>query len=78
MQPGAARSEVAGLHGDAIKLRLMARAVDGRANAALRAFLADAFGVPVRNVTLVRGAASRDKVVRIEAPMRRPDREWLA
>ncbi|HSV21151.1 MAG TPA: DUF167 domain-containing protein [Casimicrobiaceae bacterium] len=78
VQPGAGRSEVTGLHGDAIKLRLMARAVDGRANAALRAFLADAFGVPVRNVTLVRGAASRDKVVRIEAPVRRPDHDWLA
>jgi uncharacterized protein len=78
VQPGAARSEVAGLHGAAIKLRLMARAVDGRANAALCAFLADAFGVPLRNVTLVRGASSRDKLVRVAAPVRRPDREWLA
>jgi uncharacterized protein (TIGR00251 family) len=76
VQPGAARTEVAGLHGDAIKLRLAARAVDGQANAALRAFLADAFGVPPRNVALVRGEASREKVVRIEAPTRRPDRDW--
>ena len=77
MQPGAARTEVAGLHADAIKVRLTARAIDGRANAALRGFLADAFGVPLRNVTFQRGESSRDKVVRIAAPVRRPDREWL-
>ena len=77
VQPGAARTEVAGLHGDAIKVRIAARAVDGRANGALRAYMADAFGVPVRGVTLLRGERSRDKVLRIEAPTRRPDAGWL-
>ena len=76
VQPGAARTEVAGLHGAAFKVRLAARAIEGQANAALRAFLAEAFGVPLRNVTLVRGASSRDKVLRIEAPALRPDAGW--
>ena len=78
VQPGARRTAVAGRHGAALKIRLAAPPVEGRANAALRAFLADAFGVPLRNVVLVRGETARDKVVRIEAPARRPDREWAA
>ena len=73
VQPGAKRTEVAGLHGAALKLRLAAPPVEGKANAALRAFLAEAFGVPLRNITIVRGEASREKVVRVEAPTRRPD-----
>ena len=78
VQPGARRTEVAGLHGTALKLRLAAPAVEGKANAALRAFLAEAFGVPLRSVVLARGETSRDKVVRIAAPTRRPDRSWAA
>jgi uncharacterized protein (TIGR00251 family) len=42
VQPGARRTEVAGIHGDALKLRLAAPAMEGKANGALRAFLADA------------------------------------
>jgi uncharacterized protein (TIGR00251 family) len=74
VQPGAARTEVAGLHGAALKIRLAAPPVDGKANLALRRFLADAFDVPLRNVEIARGERSRDKVVRIEAPARRP--QW--
>ena len=76
VQPGAARTEVAGEHGDALKIRLAAPPVEGRANDALLRYLADAFGVPLRNVTLLRGATSRTKVVRIEGPRQRPDRGW--
>jgi uncharacterized protein (TIGR00251 family) len=76
VQPGAKRTEVAGIHGDALKIRLAAPPVDGKANAALLRFLADAFGVPLRNATLLRGETSRAKVVRIEAPARRPDVGW--
>ena len=76
VQPGAKRTEVTGRHGDALKLRLAAAPVEGKANTALRAFLADAFGVHLRDVTLLRGETSRDKVVRVHAPARRPDREW--
>ena len=76
IQPGAARTEVAGRHGDALKVRIAAPPVDGKANAALLRFVADAFGVPLACVTLVRGETTRRKTVRIEAPRRRPDLDW--
>jgi hypothetical protein len=75
-QPGAKKTEVAGVHGDCLKIRLAAPAVEGKANEALRRFLADAFGVPLRNVMLVRGEAGRRKTVRITSPAARPDRVW--
>ena len=76
VQPGARRTGVAGVHGAALKVALAAPPVDGKANAALRAFLADAFDVPLARVTIVRGTTSRDKVVRIDAPVARPDHGW--
>ena len=80
VQPGAKRTEVAGVHGEGaatrLKVRLAAPPVDGKANAELLRFLADAFGVPLRHVALLRGETSRQKVVRIDAPVRRPDRDW--
>jgi len=60
-QPGAKRTEVAGLHGDALRVRVAAPALEDRANDALIAFLAELFGVPKRAVTLVAGARSREK-----------------
>lgn len=77
-QPGAQRTEIAGIHGDALKIRLAAPAVDGKANAELSRFLAEVFGVPQRNVTLVSGEAGRRKRVRIASPATRPDRVWGA
>jgi uncharacterized protein len=76
VQPGAKRTEIAGQHGDALKIRLAAPPVDGKANAELLRFLADAFGVPLRDVTLMRGDSSRQKVVRIGRPSMRPDVGW--
>jgi uncharacterized protein (TIGR00251 family) len=76
VQPDAKRTEVAGLHGSALKIRLAAPPAEGKANAELLRFFADAFEVPLRNVTLVRGESSRQKTVRVEAPARRPDRDW--
>ena len=75
-QPGAKKTEVAGVHGDCLKIRLAAPAVEGKANAELRRFLADAFGVPLKSVVLVRGVAGRRKTLRIESTAARPDREW--
>lgn len=66
MQPGASRSEFAGLHGERIKVRLTARAVDGKANEALVEFLAAHYGVPKRNVRIESGLKSRRKRVAIE------------
>jgi len=66
VQPGAARSEFAGRHGDRLKVRLTARAVDGKANEALVAFLSDHFNVPKRSVRIISGLKSRQKRVQID------------
>ena len=65
VQPGASRSEFAGRHGERIKVRLAARAVDGKANEALIDFLSEYFNVPRRNVRIVSGLKSRQKKVEI-------------
>jgi len=66
VQPGAVRSGWAGRYGeDALKLRLAAPAVEGKANKACVEFLAAAVGVPRGAVRIVRGGKARDKLVRI-------------
>ncbi len=66
VKPGSARTSVGGRHGTALVVTVTARAVDGKAaEAALRA-VAGAFDVKRRAVTLVAGAASRDKVIGID------------
>lgn len=65
-QPGASRSEFAGLHAGAIKIRVVARAEEGAANKSLCAFLAEFFDVPKTSVSILRGASSRQKTVLIE------------
>jgi uncharacterized protein (TIGR00251 family) len=65
VQPGASRTEFAGKHGERLKVRLQARAVDGKANEALIDFLAAHFGVPRRSVRIVSGLKSRQKRVQI-------------
>lgn len=65
VQPGAKRSGIAGLHGEALKLRLAAPPIEGRANEALLKFIAELFGVPLRQVELRQGGQSRHKVVAV-------------
>jgi uncharacterized protein (TIGR00251 family) len=65
VQPNAKRSEFAGEHGDALKLRLAAPPVDGKANAALCTFLAEFCSLPKSSVALVSGDSSRTKRVRL-------------
>jgi uncharacterized protein len=60
-QPGAKRTQVAGLHGDALKIRVAAPALEDRANDALIEFIARQLGIAKRDVTLASGAKSRDK-----------------
>lgn len=60
-QPGAKRTGIAGLHGEALKIRVAAPALEDRANEALIEFLAETFRVPRRAVTLVSGARAREK-----------------
>ena len=66
MQPGASRTEFAGRHGERIKVRLAARAQDGKANAALIEFLAQHYGVPKRSVRITAVLKSRQKRVVID------------
>lgn len=65
IQPGAAQTEVAGMHGEALKIRLAAPPVDGKANDCLMEFLARTLAVAKRRVELVGGASSRAKRVRL-------------
>lgn len=65
VQPGARKTEIVGLHGEALKLRLAAAPVEGRANAALIEYLAMLLDVPRASVELVAGASGRRKLVRI-------------
>jgi uncharacterized protein len=73
VQPGAKRSEIAGLHGDALKIRLAAPPIEGRANEALLSFLAECFRVPQRNVELKQGGQSRHKRVEIRGSAVAPE-----
>ena len=68
VQPGAARDEIVGLHGDRIKIRIAAPPVDGRANDHLIGFLAECCGTRRAAVTILRGLTGRAKTVRIVAP----------
>lgn len=65
IQPGAKRTEAAGLHGEALKIRLAAPPIEGRANEALLKFIAESFAVPLRQVELKQGGQSRHKVVAV-------------
>ena len=64
--PGGAKDALAGLAEDRLRVRLRAKAVEGRANAALTDFLADRLGLKARQVTIVSGDKSRKKTIRIE------------
>ena len=66
VQPRASRSEVCGVHGDALKVRLAASPVDGKANDALIELLADELDVAWRSVRIVSGEASRSKTVQVD------------
>lgn len=63
--PNAPRNEIVGWLGDALKVKLHAPPVEGRANAELCAFLAETLCLPRRAVTLATGDTSRQKRVRI-------------
>ena len=71
IQPGAKKTEVAGLHGEALKIRLAAPPVDGKANEALIKFVAETLRLPKSAVSLKSGQTSRHKVLESSA-RRRP------
>lgn len=68
VQPGARNDAPAGRHGDALKLRIAAPAVDNRANDALLEFLRRELALPRASLRIVQGASARRKLVEIAAP----------
>ncbi|HJW26767.1 MAG TPA: DUF167 domain-containing protein [Rhodocyclaceae bacterium] len=68
VQPGAKRTEIVGEHGDALKIRLAAPPVDGKANDALLSYLAERLGVGRRELELRAGTTSRRKLVAADVP----------
>ncbi len=63
--PGSRQEGIVGLYGEALRVRLRAPAMEGKANQALRTFLAEQLQVPVNAVEILSGHTSRRKVVRV-------------
>lgn len=63
VQPRASKSEVAGLNGDAVKIRLTAPPVEGAANRMCLKFIAKLFKIPVSQMTITSGRAGRHKTI---------------
>jgi uncharacterized protein (TIGR00251 family) len=74
VQPGAKRSEVVGLYGEQLKIKIAAPAIDGRANAALIEFIAERLDIARTSVKIVRGEGSRAKLVTIAGRTAQPHR----
>ena len=77
VMPGAPRSEIGGVAGGRLRLRLAAAAHEGKANAELIRLIADTLGVPRRQVDLATGATGRRKLLRIRGVTREEARRRL-
>lgn len=66
VQPGASRTGIAGLHGDALKVRVAAPPAEGRANKELLDYLAEVLGVPRARIALVKGETGRRKTLIVQ------------
>ncbi|MDP1655590.1 MAG: DUF167 domain-containing protein [Hylemonella sp.] len=67
VMPNAPQTQIQGLHDNALRVRLKAPPVDGKANLALQAWLAKALGIPRAAIELVRGDTARRKQLRVAA-----------
>lgn len=76
VSPNARRTAADGLHDGALRVRLCAPPVDGKANDLLMAWLADQLSLPKRAITLVRGQTSRRKCLALDAPLVQVE-QWL-
>ena len=68
VQPRSSRNMIAGLHGDALKVKLTAPPVDGAANRMCIKFLAKCLGVPKSSLSIVSGETSRTKRISLMCP----------
>jgi len=73
VQPRASRTEAAGMHGAAVKIRLKAPPVDGAANAELVRFVAERLGLRRQDVEIAGGGAARSKRVRVRTALSAED-----
>lgn len=64
-QPASSKDQVVGLHDDAIKIKIAAPAVDGKANQHLIKFLAKKLSIPKRDIDITKGQTSRLKTIQI-------------
>ena len=65
LQPRASRDEIDGLLGDALKIKVTAPPVEGRANKAVKKLLAVRLGLPPSQIEMIAGERSREKLLRI-------------
>ena len=73
VQPGARKPGIVGVVNGELRLRITAPATDGRANDALRKFIAERLGTAASRVRIVRGISSRSKTLAIEGAQRAPE-----
>ncbi len=73
--PNAKRTEVVGVLDGALKIRLQAQPIEGKANEALMRYLAETLGVPKSKVAVTHGQSSRKKIVEIATALRPEDVE---
>jgi uncharacterized protein len=78
VSPNARRTRADGLHDGALRVRLVAPPVDGKANALLLAWLAAELGLSQRALSIVRGATSRRKAIALPAGCEQEVARWLA
>ena len=71
--PNAKKTEVIGVLDDALKLKLQAQPVEGKANAALILYLAKTLGVPRSAVTITHGHTSKKKLIEVDSATLTPD-----
>ncbi len=69
LQPRSAKNEIVGPYRDGMKVRVTAPPTEGKANEALIRFLAKELGVAPSSVEIIRGHRSREKILRIGAPL---------
>ncbi len=72
VQPRAKQTEIIGLHGPYLKIKLAALPAENAANEELMKFLADKFGIPQQNITLLQGRKSHYKIIKVESPAQIP------
>lgn len=77
IQPGAKCTQVVGLHGEALKIKLASPPMDGRANAALLQFIATQLNTPLRQIKLLRGEKSRHKTIEVNGCIINPETIFL-